>query len=123
MALTTLLSPRVIPAGTFGPSPSHHINAAAQPRTLQIQFLSDDWETGEAGLICDWTVEKSLDGGQSWSLYVGGQFLGGAVNARTGQLPAIYVGLPANVAVDIRATLTLNQRANSLGFARDLFTS
>lgn len=120
MAQVTLIAPRVIPAGTFGPSAAHHINAAAGDRILTIQFLSNDWASGESGLICDWTVDKSFDSGQTWSLYVGGQFLGGAVNARTGQLPAVFVFLPANTAVDIRATLTLNQQANSLGFARDV---
>lgn len=121
MALTVLVAPRVIQAGTFGPSPAQTIASSPSPRTLTIQFTSTDWTTSEAGLVVDYVLEVSTNNGASWVVGDAASFVGGAVNARTGQLPSSSIPLPTNVEIQIRGTLTLNKKANSLGFSYDIF--
>ena len=118
--MTTIVNPRRVNAGTFGPSPAQTIAAAPQDRALVLQLLSDDWTTNEIGLEVDLVIELSVDGGQTWQPAAAIHAIGGAVNARTGALPSVSVALPANQAVQLRGTATLNQRANSLGLAYDI---
>lgn len=119
MAITTLISPRPVPAGTFQ-SPSTDIASDPSDRTLVLHILSNDWTTGESGLIVDFEIDLSFDGGQTFQPQVIGETHGGAVNSRNGQLPTISVGLPANTAMKLRASATLNQAANSIGLGYEI---
>jgi len=121
MPLTSIVDPRTISSGTFGPSPARSIAASTSARTLIIQFTSNDWDTGEAGLIVNYMLEVSTNAGASWVVGDKASFLGGARNSRTGLMPASTIPLAANIAVQIRGTVTLNQQANSLGLSFDVF--
>lgn len=112
---TVLVEPQTINRGSFGPSAPVTIAAAATPRTLTIQFTSDDWLTGEAGLVVDYILEASTDGGQSWGLADAASARGGAVSSRTGALPSSWIAIPPNVTLMVRGSVTVSQRANSLG--------
>jgi hypothetical protein len=126
-AVTTIFPPGPVPQGTIGPSPKVDIAAAPADRTVVLHVLSNDWATGEAGLVLTFQLDISTDGGQTWCpqgpVYcISGTTQGGTVDRKTGALPAVAMDIPANVAVSIRGTATLNQAANSLGLGYEVLT-
>jgi hypothetical protein len=129
--VTTIFPPSVVPAGTVGPSANIAIAASPNFRTVILHILSNDWTTGEAGLVITFNLDLSIDGGATWCpqgpVYcVTGTTQGGAVSRSrvTGLdvLPDVAMDIPANVAVTIRARATLNQTANSLGLGYEVVT-
>jgi hypothetical protein len=127
----TIFPPSVVPAGTIGPSSNVTIAASPNFRTLILHILSSDWTTGEAGLVINFNLDLSVDGGATWCpqgpVYcVTGTTQGGAVSHSrvTGLdvLPDVAMDIPANVAVTLRARATLNKTANSLGLGYEIVT-
>lgn len=121
MAVTTIIAPQIVPAGTIGPSAPQAIASAPRVRTVVLQIISPDWTTNEAGLEIDLIVDVSTDGGATWPTQVRGHATGGNVNSRNGMLPNVGVTVPANTAIHLRGTAVLNKQANSLGLGYEIF--
>lgn len=123
MAVTTIIAPGVVPAGTFSNAANPvSIGASPDARTLHLQLQSNDWLTGEAGLVVDFQIDTSTDGGATFQTQVIGRAQGGDVSSRTGALPSVSVGIPPGTALLLRASATTSQRAKSLGLGYEVTT-
>ena len=108
----TVIEKVVLGPGRIGPSPGFLLHAGEQA-TVRLNITDKAWDAttgeGEPAILVDILIERSDDGGESYSYDGVAQMVGGG-RTKDGQLPAMTLRNTYGEDRIYRVTATLNSR-------------